>query len=129
MCSRHFLHGSSSSVPSLDIGKRFASPKKGATDRVKRAQNRESKSRSLSFSPPPQYRCILSKRAALTPGLSSSVHTPGGSTTEDEPMSVSVEPLLSDFSVHELPFSSESRQSDTALVACVEFVEAETKYL
>ena len=28
VCSRHFLHGNPSNPPSLDLGKKFASPKK-----------------------------------------------------------------------------------------------------
>ena len=32
ICSRHFLHGDPSTIPSLDIGKCFASPKKINTE-------------------------------------------------------------------------------------------------
>lgn len=49
ICSRHFLHGDPSNVPSLDIGKRFASPKKISTDRGMRALKRATRSPSLSF--------------------------------------------------------------------------------
>ena len=37
VCSPHFLHGNPSSPPSIDIGKRFASPKKIDLERGKRA--------------------------------------------------------------------------------------------
>lgn len=47
---RHFLHGSSSNIPSLDIGRRFASPRKRDSDRSKRAQKRTV--RSPSFTSP-----------------------------------------------------------------------------
>ena len=39
------------------------------------------------------------------------------------------EPLLSDYSVHELPSQEDDKQSDTALAARVEYLEAETKHL
>ena len=39
------------------------------------------------------------------------------------------EPLISDYSIHELPSTSESKKSDTALAARVEFLEVETKHL
>ena len=129
VCSKHFLHGDSTNVPSLHIGRHFSSPKKSETDHAKRAQIRAS--RSPSFSSPLLFRPVR-KRSSTTPLSSSSVHTPGESTTEDEPMCVSVgEPLLSDYHVHELPLSSssESKPSQTTLAARVEYLEAETKYL
>ena len=126
ICSRHFLHGDSSNVPSLDIGKRFASPKKITTDRGIRALKRATRSPSLSFT------TSKSKRSA-TPSSSraSSLTAPTSeSTTDDEPMSVSIgEPLLSDYSIHELPLQTEDKQCGTALAARVELLEAETTYL
>ena len=40
VCSRHFLHGDSSNVPVLNLGSRFASPRKKESERSKRAQKR-----------------------------------------------------------------------------------------
>ena len=48
ICSRHFLHGDPSNPPSLDLGKRFASPKKVSTERGMKAIKRASLSPSLS---------------------------------------------------------------------------------
>ena len=39
------------------------------------------------------------------------------------------ETLLSDYSVHELPSHGENKESDIALAARVEYLEAKTKYL
>lgn len=44
VCSRHFLHGDPSNTPALDLGKRFASPKKMDMDRSKRAVKRARRS-------------------------------------------------------------------------------------
>ena len=40
MCSRHFLDGDATKDPQLNLGKRFASPKKRWTTSAKRAQKR-----------------------------------------------------------------------------------------
>ena len=40
VCSRHFLDGDATKDPQLNLGKRFASPKKRWTSRAKRAQKR-----------------------------------------------------------------------------------------
>ena len=126
ICSRHFLHGDPSNVPSLDIGKRFASPKKISTDRGMRALKRATCSPSLSFT-------TTKPKRSSTPSSSraSSVTAPTvESTTDEEPMSVSIgEPLLRDYSVHELPEQTNDRESNTALAARVELLEAETTYL
>ena len=124
VCSKHFLHGSSSTTPSLDIGPRFASPKKRHSDRSKRVEKRSFRSPSF-HSPPPST--LLAKR----PALESSCDTSVASNTDDDRSSMCAsigEPLLSDYSIHELPSSSE-KHSDSALTARVEFLEAETKYL
>jgi len=124
ICSRHFLHGDPSNVPSLDIGKRFASPKKINTDRGMRALKRAARSPSLSF--------ITTKSKCSSTPLSSqasSVTVPTiESTTDEEPMSV-WEPLLSDYSIHQLPEQNSDKESSTALAAQVELLEAETTYL
>ena len=129
ICSRHFLHSDPSNLPVLDVGKRFASPKK-TTERNMRARKRALQSSSLPTSSKKE-KCLSttpsSSRATLV-----DAPTPG-STTDDEPMSVGIgEPLLSDFSVHvhELCVQSDDdKDMTTALAAHVELLEAETKYL
>ncbi len=75
ICSCHFLNGDTANLPSLSMGKRFASPKKLLLDRGKRALKR----RSLSppFVPP------LAKRLPLTSSSSRSA-TPVHSDATDE---------------------------------------------
>ena len=129
ICSRHFLHGNSSNVPSFDLGRRFASPKKISSERSARALKR---SQRASSAPIP----ILSKRALIVTSpsgscASSTMAPTPGSTTDNEPMSASAgEQLFSDYSVHELPSTGESAETNVALLtARVEFLESETKYL
>ena len=73
------------------------------------------------------------KRATTPSSHSSSVSAPTpGSTTDDDPMSVSIgEPLMSDYSVHESPLQKDEQQNDcsTALAVRVELLEAEARYL
>ena len=135
ICSRHFLHGDTTSPPSISLGKRFASPKKLQLDRGKRALKRESM--SPPFQPP------ASKRPAITsPGSCSSSSQPEtpvhvlSDTTEDsdrmsEALSATIgEPLLSDYSVHELPGERASDPVvDLALSTRIELLEAENRQL
>ena len=129
ICSRHFLHGNSSNVPSFDLGRWFASPKKISSERSARALKR---SQRASSAPIP----ILSKRALIVTSpsgscASSTMAPTPGITTDNEPMSASAgEQLFSDYSVHELPSTGESAETNVALLtARVEFLEPETKYL
>ena len=133
ICSRHFLHGDSSNPPSLSLGKRFASPKKLLLDRGKRAIKRLSM--SPPFQPPPAKRHVLT-----SPGSSCSSSRPVTSelsdTTNDsdrvsEALSASIgEPLLSDYSVHELPGEEASDAVvDLALTTRIEVLEAENENL
>ena len=120
VCSRHFLHGDASNTPALDLGKRFASPKKLNVERNRRALKRSKRSLSTAS---------LTVTPSSSRASSVSAPTPE-STTDDEPMAVAVgEPLLSDFNVHELPFERDNKGSDTAIAARVEYLEAETKHL
>ena len=109
VCSRHFLHGNPSNIPALDLGKRFASPKKVILARSKRAMKRA----RLLFEIPsvkPSSSCA-SSASAPTPGSTTDEELGHSSfsaravsstrRTDDEGMSASIgEPLLSDYSVH-----------------------------
>ena len=119
VCRRHFLHGDSSNIPLLDLGKSFASPKKTNTDRNKRAAKRSLR----SFACPP-------KRISTTPSSrASSVSDQTPCTTGDEEMSVSAcESFFSNSSPNELSFRSDCTDSSTALAARIELLEAETKF-
>ena len=124
ICSRHFLHGDTANPPSLALGKRFASPKKLHVSRGKKAVKHQSTS---SLETPSTKRRIVT-----SPGSSGSTSrpvTPALSETTDEsdgmskvPSATVGEPLLSDYSVHELPV-------DVALTACIEALEVENRSL
>ena len=151
ICSRHFPNGDVSQVPSLHLGKRFASPKKMKTPRGLRATKRK----SLFPEPTP-------KRHLKSVSPSSSASRPVTPTTSDatdgESSDLIVgtrlttpigEVYLSDYSIHELPSeescldlssgsnldkggeqSSEAQVVvNTALVARIEALEAQTRSL
>ena len=128
VCNRHFRNGDSSNIPSMNPGKRFASPKKLNTERSKRATKRSLHSPSLITPPPSKaQRSQSSPSSSMVSSLT--IHTPA-STTDDEPMSVSIgEPLLSDYSVCELPAEDDNQASCIALGARVELLEAEDSYV
>ena len=138
VCSRHFLHGNPSNIPALDLGKRFASPKKVNLDRSKRAMKRarhsfetpsmtSSSSRASSVSAPTPGSTTDEELGHSSFGVRAMSST---CTMDDEPMSASIgEPLLSNYSVHELPSHGENKESDIAFAARVEYLEAKTKYL
>ena len=129
ICSRHFLHGDQGSIPVVNLGKSFISPKKPHTERARRAIKRAAE-RSAFQSPPPS----ACKRLATTPSACASSVV---STTDDEtPSQVSIgEPLLSDYSVFELPSTGDceiddnAHESETALSARVELLESQLKSL
>ena len=127
VCSRHFLHGDSSNLPSLNLGKRFASPKKKDTARGIRAQKRALLSPSVT--PPPPSKSLCLQTPSSSRGSSVVGQTPCSTDTED-PMCVSIgEPLLSDSSsgIHELPSEQDDsvHVSEVALKAKIEVLEAE----
>ena len=142
VCSRHFPAGDVACNPNPLLGKRFASPKKGWTPQAKRAKCREQTKKQLAYSNPPSRSPTPTSRPASI------------STSEAEsvsPLIASVgEPLLSDHQVHELYSDSDSLASEafsasaavtrtepssstvtvnTALLARVEFLEAENQQL
>ena len=128
ICSKHFLYADTSNVPSIDIGRRFSSPKKGATARGIRCTRR---STDLQSPPPPKKKCQQTTPPRNHPPVSS---TPGSSATDDDRRSLSAsigEPLVSDFRVHELPGCDESHDVvlDAALSARIDVLEAEVTQL
>ena len=136
VCNRHFPSGDVSQPPSLNLGKRFASPKKLATPRGLRTIKRKrlcplrvmiTPKRSLSSTP--------STSREVTPASSS--EDPLSTTLSTSSRQSSVEALSSS----ELSFDTSSisgsitAQNDTeviinkALVARIEVLEAENKSL
>ena len=149
VCSRHFPNGDVTQTPSLHIGKRFASPKKLQSARGVRATTFSIKRRRLvnvtcgtkrsisspSISPSPTSSTLRS----MTPATPCSSDDPCLGAT---PLCTQVgEPLLSDFSVHELPCESGDSSSEAppppaidvtvnaALIARIEALEVEKKTL
>ena len=104
ICSLHFWNGDPHQVPSLCLGNRFISPKKKGTARAKRAEKRS----RLSFSSP-ELSCVQPVQRKVR------TSTPATSElSDDTALSASIgEPLLSDYSVHELPGVSESTSDGT----------------
>ena len=151
VCSRHFPNGDVSQVPSLHLGKRFASPKKMKTPRGLRATKRKAlfpeptpKRHLPSASPSPSAsRPVTPTTSDATDGESSDLIAGTRLTT---PIG---EVYFSDYGVHELPSeescldissgsnidkggeqSSEAQVVvNTALVARIEALEAETRNL
>ena len=126
VCSRHFLHGDSCNIPSLDLGKRFASPKKVYLERSSRAHKRQLQ-RSLSMSSHTTATSTSSRASSVgappTPGSSSrasSIDAPQNATDSEEPMSAAIsQDLLSDreYSSFELPSERDDSygESNTSL--------------
>ena len=110
ICSKHFLNGDSANAPVLNLGSRFASPRKSDTERGKRAVKRASRS-PISFVP--------AKRASTK--SSSSRASSVSVTSDDQADQLS----LSDSSA----VMSSSGEQSIALAARVELLEAETKHL
>ena len=103
ICSRHFLYGDTSSVLSLCLGKRFVSPRNLQLSRGQRSLKRQ----KISPTPPPKRPVIVSEDVSSS---RSHTVTPAPSNTTDESdrmsevLSVSIgEPLLNDYSIHDLP--------------------------
>ena len=135
ICSRYFLNGDSARVPLLDIGKRFASPKKLHS-------KRSTRSASISPSPVPSTKrraLSMSSSPQLSPSSSTvDVSEADNSNADQESLIASIgEPLLTDYVVHELPdiedtytlSFSEKEVLNRALLARVEFLEAENQKL
>ena len=129
VCSRHFLFGDTSIPPSLDIGKRFSSPKKLHQDRGKRALKRLS---DFHIPDPSKQQRRHLEKTPPSRASSLSITTPGSTSTDDDQKSLSVsigEPLVSDFGVHELPGYDGGRDKlvDTALTARIEMLESQVQ--
>ena len=147
VCSRHFPGADPRNDPEMNVGKRFASPRKKHVPRAKRAKMREVK-RQLAILKSPSPASSSSRCATpATPSLTSP--TPSSSDQESSLTSIG-EQLLTDYQVHELPSvsgedESTSQQSssqvqpsatersevlvNTALLARIEVLEAENRQL
>ena len=154
VCSRHFPNGDLSQVPNLYLGKRFASPKKMKTPRGLRATKRKALFRSPEPAP---KRHLLSVSSSPGPSISRPVTPTTSDVTDGESSDLVGTRLTSpigevyfpDYGVHELPsdescldLSSGSNLDkggeqpseaqvvvNTALVACIEALEAEARSL
>ena len=111
VCSRHFPSGDGTQIPSLNLGKRFASPKKIFSPRGVRAANLATKRRRLYCGTKRQVESP-SVSPSNTPS-SSRGGTPSPGCSRDDPcLDASPlyapigEPLLSDYSMHEIPSES-----------------------
>ena len=129
ICSRHFPNGDINLLPSLHLGKCFASPKKRSTACEKRTIKRQ----KLSFP--------ISDR----PRLKSASSQPESTDDDQHSRSVTPTPLLArigeplltegEYNIHELPDGQQADRNDiqvtvnVALIARVEALEAENKAL
>lgn len=102
VCSRHFPDGNATKDPQLNLGKRFASPKKRWTSRAKRAVKRNRLfSQGISESE--------SSSRSVTPGSVSQKESGKAEASQSQPESPPVmvarigEQLDTSFQVHELP--------------------------
>ena len=119
------MYGDVSNLPTLHLGRKFASPKKPESVRAKRALKRHmttliestsKRSKSQHFSG--------SSSCPVTPAVSDSCDE---DKMSEEPLSVSIGEQL--FSVHELPEESTSEGSHLNLSARIDALEAETRQL
>ena len=126
ICSRHFPGGDVKHALTMTVGKRFASPiKRGARAETARQRDEEKQVREFN----------TSRSKSVTPVLSTASSRPS------TPCQVSVAPigeqLETNFQVHELPSvvdvppqpSEAEVLVNTALLACIEALEAENTQL
>ena len=155
VCSCHFRNGDSTQTPSLHLGERFASPKKLQSARGIRATALSTKRRRLMNATCGTKRPISSPSISPSPTPSTlRSMTPATPCSSDDPCLDAAalctevgEPLLSDYSVHELHVPCESGDSflssseappppsdvnvtvNVALIAQIEALEVEKKTL
>lgn len=137
VCSRHFLHGDSSNVPVLNLGSRFASPRKKESERSKRAQKRRHFKLPTLVSNT-KKKCVpqdlstqaSSSRASSVSAFEDRAETMGTASDssilspQEYNLVTSTPVCLSDSS-----FRLSSEGPATALAARVEVLEAETRAL
>ena len=127
VCSRHFLNGDTTQIPSRSLGKRFCSPKKRGSVKKLRLSD--------SFTVPSKRPVkSTSTTPSASPGPSTSYCGSDSSETNSSLVTTIGEQLLSDYAVHELPGSSTVTASDNVvlnagLLARVEFLESEVRRL
>lgn len=128
ICSRHFRNVDTSNPPSLNLGKKFRSPKKMLTPRGVRAKKRQ----KLPMSPP-----MISPSPSPAPSVAS---TPVSSDVTDDDLIPEYPDLVLDFDILDLPDQPGiSRQQinlpsdessvivNKALLARIKVLEAELK--
>lgn len=109
VCSKHFPNEDTTELPSLHLGKCFASPKKRSSGRSKRASKRQKL--FVPISPRP-----ATNRVATSVGDTSDRSRSTTPVSAATPMWASIgEPLLSktDYGIHELPTATESNDFST----------------
>ena len=128
VCSRHFMYGDVSNLPTLHLGWKYASPKKPEGVWTKRALKRHTTTLVESkFKRSKSQLSSGSSSCPVTPALSDSYDE---DIMSEEPLSVSIgEQLFSDYSVHELPNESTRDDSHRTLSARIDALEAETRQL
>ena len=128
VCSRHFLHGDSSNIPMLNLGSRFASPRKDS-ERSKRAQKRRRIMQSPTLVTNPEKRQATSRASSVSTHeevlVTASYSDSSILSPEEANMVTSMPAALSDSS----SFILSSEGPTTALAARVEMLEAETRAL
>ena len=141
VCSRHFFNGDPKNGPQPHIGRRFASPIKKGSDRSARAIGRQQVRRIQelqSDSSSASYGSGNSSTSTSSLPQLPAVHGAESTTIEVEPMTVSVgEQLIDNYQVTELPddgcstptCSSQQHLVETALLARIEFLEAQLEKL
>ena len=116
VCSRHFPDGDATKNPQLNLGKRFASPKKRWTSRAKRAVKR---TRLCSEEP--------GRSRSVTPAPAVGQESQAGSPRPPVMVTSIGEQLESNYQVHELP-TDDSMSMSTASVSTVSPFSSVSKY-
>ena len=150
VCSRHFPGADSKKDPQMNLGKRFASPKKRNVPRAKRAKRREV---SKQLSGLWQIPSADSSRSSTPAPVATPITLTSLQSAADQGRMLTAcigEQLLGNYQVHELPSDSTDDTSDylpqshhslpetskgselvvnTALLARIEALEAENQHL
>ena len=130
VCNRHFLNGDTSTVPSRNIGKKFASPKKTHLQRGTRALKRTKLGSSFYAKAKRIPKCSTPCSSHDSSTNADSTHRSTTPAECDLSSVLSVSPgeqYFTDYSVHELPSMDDSEmseipESNVAIAARTEFL-------